>query len=154
MQPINIHYRDYLITTDKSKMQTEAIHHWLATESYWCKNIPYDLVKKAFDNSFCVGVLKDGEQVGYARLITDYTTFAYLADVYVEEEHRGNSLSKQMMQVLMDLDWTKQLRRMMLATLDAHKLYEQFGFKSVALPERLMEVNRPVIYGDNNNPCK
>ncbi len=154
MEPISIIHDGYTITTDKTQMQPETIHRWLSTESYWSKNIPFDLVKRAFDHSYCIGVLKDGQQVGYARLITDHTTFAYLADVYVEEAHRGKGLSKKMMEVLLERDWVKGLRRVMLATLDAHQLYAQYGFKEIALPERLMEINRPVIYGDNNNPCK
>ncbi len=154
MQPVTISYNGYTITTDKQLMNINDVHHWLSTEAYWCKNIPFDVVKTAFDNSYCIGILKDGRQVGYARFITDYAVFAYLADVYVEEAHRGLGLSKKMMEVLMNLDWVKTLRRLTLATLDAHGLYEQFGFKQPALPERLMEITRPAIYGDNSNPCK
>lgn len=152
--PINISYNGYLITTDKTKMLPEAIHKWLSTEAYWCKHIPFNIVKTAFDNSYCIGVLKEDKQIAYARLITDYATFAYLADVYVEEPHRGQGLSKQMMQVLMELDWVKGLRKMMLATLDAHELYKQFGFTPLPISERYMEISRPVVYGDTNNVCK
>jgi GNAT superfamily N-acetyltransferase len=154
MKPININYKGYLITTDKNLLQPNAIHRWLSEESYWSKHIPYSVVKTSFDNSYCIGVLKDDLQIGYARFVTDYATFAYLADVYVEEPHRGQGLSKKMMELLMDLDWVKGLRRIMLATLDAHSLYEQFGFAAPAIPERCMEINRPVIYGDTENVCK
>jgi GNAT superfamily N-acetyltransferase len=154
MTPVNIQYNGYLITTDKTKMQPTAIHKWLSAEAYWCKNIPFNVVKTAFDNSYCIGVLKDGVQIAYARLITDYATFAYLADVYVEDPHRGQGLSKQMMQVLMELDWVKGLRKVMLATLDAHELYKQYGFTPMVIPERFMEISRPVIYGDTKNVCK
>jgi N-acetylglutamate synthase-like GNAT family acetyltransferase len=153
MQPINISYKGYTITTDKSQMDVVTIHQWLSTESYWCKNVPFEIVKKSFDNSYCIGVLYDGEQVGFARLITDYATFAYLADVYVIEAHRGKELSKQMMEILMNLDWAKGMRRVMLATLDAHGLYAQFGFTPISNPERLMVIARPTIYGHLENPA-
>lgn len=149
MQPLSISYLDYTITTDKSKMQVQALHRYLSEESYWAKHIPLEAVQQSFDHSFCIAVLKDGEQVGYARLITDYTTFAYLADVYVLDAHRGKGLSKKMMELLMGLPFVKGLRRIMLATLDAHGLYEQFGFRQPAFPERFMEVNRPKIYEDS-----
>ncbi|RYD56418.1 MAG: GNAT family N-acetyltransferase [Sphingobacteriales bacterium] len=154
MTPINIEYNGYLITTDKALLQPEAIHRWLSEESYWSKHIPFSVVKTAFDHSYCIGVLKDGVQVGYARFVTDYATFAYLADVYVEEAHRGQGLSKKMMEVLMELGWVKGLRRIMLATLDAHGLYEQFGFTAPAIPERCMEITRPVIYGDKESALR
>src|SRR5690606_15612261 len=99
-----------------------------------------------FDHSYCIGVLKDGKQVGYARLVTDFAVFAYLADVYVEEAHRGKGISKKMMEILTGLEWVKGLRRVMLATQDAHTLYEQYGFAGPANPERLMEIVRPARY--------
>ncbi len=153
MQPLTVNYKGYIITTDKSQMQPEAIHQWLSEKSYWSKKIPYELVKRAFDNSYCIGVISKGKQIGYARLITDYASFAYLADVYVEEEHRGKGLAKKMMEILMDLDWVKGLRKLMLATLDAHELYKQFGFAPMAISERYMEISRPIIYGDPDNPA-
>lgn len=153
MQAPTILYRSYTITTDKTKMHIDQIHKWLSEKSYWSQNIPIETVRKAFDHSFCIGVLSGEEQIGYARLVTDYATFAYLADVFVKEEHRGKGLSKKMMEALMDLDWVKQLRRIMLATLDAHELYAQYGFQPLSKPERIMEITRPGIYNDNSNPC-
>ncbi len=152
--PVTINYKDYTITTDKTMLQPERIHRWLSEQSYWSRNIPFELVQRAFDHSFCMGVLKSRVQVGYARLITDYASFAYLADVYVEEAHRGQGLSKRMMDLLMDIDWVKGLRRIMLATLDAHELYERYGFVQPAFPERFMEISRPAIYGDHKNLCQ
>lgn len=146
MKPVTVSHNGYLITSDKSLLSPEAAHNWLSKESYWAKNIPYEVVKRSFDNSYCIGILKDGQQVGFARMITDYATFAYLADVYVEDGHRGQGLGKKMMEVLMEQDWVKHLRRIMLATLDAHGMYSQFGFVQPAIPERFMEINRPVIY--------
>ncbi|RYZ37530.1 MAG: N-acetyltransferase [Sphingobacteriales bacterium] len=132
-------------------MQPENIHRWLSTESYWSKGIPFDVVKTAIDNSFCIGVLSQNVQIGFARLVTDYATFAYLADVYVVDEHRGQGLSKKMMELIMSLPWMGTLRRICLATVDAHGLYTKFGFQSPAKPDRLLEITRPMIYGDNSN---
>jgi GNAT superfamily N-acetyltransferase len=139
-------FNGYTITTDKSLMNMQDIYYWLSEEAYWCKGIPFELFNRTFDNSFCIGALIDGKQVAYARLITDYATFAYLADVYVEEEHRGKGISKKMMEILFDLDWVKGLRRIMLATKDAHGLYEQYGFGACKYPDRIMEISRPNIY--------
>lgn len=154
MEIITVEHEGYIITTDKTQLQPEAVHKWLSEESYWSKNIPYELVKRAFDNSYCIGILKDGRQLGYGRLITDYTTFAYLADVYVEEEHRGQGLSRKMMELLLEQAWVKGLRKVMLATLDAHGLYAKFGFTPMIISERYMEISRPIIYGDKQNACK
>lgn len=150
MEPITIDYKGYTITTDKSLMKLNDIHQWLSTEAYWCKNIPINVVKKAFENSYCIGVLKDGKQVGYARFVTDYAVFAYLADVFVAEPHRGVGLSKKMMDILMNLDWVKTLRGITLATHNAHGLYEQYGFEVHKNPDRIMNIFRPNIYGVNN----
>ena len=146
MQIINSEYNGYLITTDKSRMDEVAIHRWLSEQSYWAKGIPYALFKKSFDHSFCIGALHDGQQVAYGRLITDYATFAYLADVYVLESHRGKGISKEMMRLLFSLDWVTGLRRIMLATRDAQALYRQYEFTECKFPERIMEITRPNIY--------
>jgi len=134
-----MHNGNYTITTDKSRMIPEDIHRWLSGYSYWARDIPFDVFKRSFDHSFCTGVLYEGRQIGFARLITDYATFAYLADVFVTEEHRGKGLSKQMMETIFGLDWVEGLRRIVLATVDAHGLYRQFGFTAPTHPERLME---------------
>lgn len=139
---IHIEYKGYTITTDKQLMDVQAIHKWLSEQSYWVKGIPFEKVKGGFDHSFCIGVLKDGNQIGYARLITDYYTIAYLADVYIVEEHRGIGLSKKMLDILMDIDWVKGLRKILLGTLDAHKLYTRYGFEQIAHPDRWMETEK------------
>jgi N-acetylglutamate synthase-like GNAT family acetyltransferase len=146
MQPITEAYHDYTITTDRRLLQPVKVHEWLTNESYWAKNISYDVFKVAFDNSFVIGILYQDKQVAFARLVTDYATFAYLADVYVINEHRGRSLSKKMMELLMNLDWVKTLRRVCLVTLDAHDLYKQYGFTPVEFPDRYLEITRPDIY--------
>lgn len=146
LQPTTIQHNGYTITSDKSLLQLSAIHKWLSEESYWAKGVPIDIVQQSVHNSFAIGILKDDEQVGFARVVTDYTTFGYLADVYVTGPHRGQGLSKVMMQFIMQQEWMNGLRRTMLATRDAHTLYEQFGFTTVAKPERLMEIVKPNPY--------
>ncbi len=142
MEPVTIDHEGYMITTDKSLMNLHDIHKWLSEVSYWNKNVKFETVRTAFDHSFCVGILHRGHQVGYARLITDYAIFAYLADVYILEEHRGKGLAKAMLQVLLGFEWVKGLRGIKLATTDAHELYRQFGFGACAHPERIMEISR------------
>jgi len=127
-------------------MDIAAIHNFLSKESYWAKGIPLETVEISLKNSFCAGLFDDNTQIGFARFVTDYATFAYLADVYVLKEHRGKGLSKMLMKYIMDLEWTKGLRRMLLATLDAHSLYQQFGFQSPRNPEWLMELKRNNLY--------
>jgi GNAT superfamily N-acetyltransferase len=146
LQPITFDHGDITITTDKSLMIASDIYRWLSQEAYWCKCIPYDTFSRSFDNSYCIGALHNGRQVGYARLITDYATFAYLADVFVLEEYRGRGISRVMMQTLFDIDWVKGLRAIRLATIGTHWLYEKFGFTGSKHPERLMELVRPEIY--------
>ncbi len=152
-KPVTIEFEEFVITTDKASIQVERVHQWLSQESYWSKNIPLSVVQDSVEHSFCMGAFYKGQQIAYARCITDYTTFAYVADVYVEEAYRGRGLSKKMMDLLMEQDWMQRLRRIMLATLDAHELYKKYGFVTPAFPERFMEISRPGIYGDTGNVC-
>jgi GNAT superfamily N-acetyltransferase len=126
------HYRaekdDYLISTDPSLLNVEAIYHYLSVESYWAKNIPRDVVEKSIANSLCFGLYHHVMQIGFARLVTDRATFAYLADVFILSEYRGNGLSKWLMQVIHAHPELPGLRRWVLGTRDAHGLYEQFGW--------------------------
>ncbi|MBP8034677.1 MAG: GNAT family N-acetyltransferase [Bacteroidia bacterium] len=131
---------DFLYSTDKSKLNLDYIHHFLSKESYWAKNIPMDIVKTSIEGSLCFGVYENNKQVGFARVITDYATFGYLADVFIDENYRGKGLSKELMKFIMEQELTKKLRRFMLATLDAHSLYAQFGFESQEGNKRLMGV--------------
>lgn len=151
-KPVNHTKGAYLITTDLSLLDVAAVHRYLSEESYWAKGIPYDMVQRSFEASFVIGVVHGSEQVGFARLVTDYATFGYLADVYVLEAHRGHGLSKAMMQALMGLPWVKGLRRLMLATADAHGLYAQYGFVTPARPERLMEIVKANLYTTSTSP--
>ncbi len=138
-------HQDYELSSDKSLMDIKAIHCYLS-RSYWAENVPYDIVKKAIDNSLCFGVFYKKSQIGFARLITDSATFAYLADVYILEEHRGKGLSKILMATIINHPQLQGLRRMVLATNDAHTLYEKFGFKELTKPESFMELWKPAIY--------
>lgn len=136
----------YRITTDQEEMNFELIHREIA-QSYWAKGIPADTMKKAMINSLCFAVMTDeGEQVGFARIISDYSTFAYLADVFVVESHRGRGISKQLMIAITKHPDLQGLRRSLLATADAHGLYNQFGFRPLANPDRFMERWDPDVY--------
>ena len=153
IQPLSVVHKGYLITTDKGLMYPLDVYKWLSEVSYWAKYMPLETFMGAFEHSFCIGAVKDDKQVAFARLATDYATFGYLADVYVEEAHRGLGISKVMMQELFEMEWVKGLRRIMLATKDAHELYRKVGFKGSNFPDRIMEIARPNIYGDMTTRC-
>ena len=131
----------YDISTDPSRLQLDAIHSYL-TRSYWSPGVPRDVVARAIANSMCFGLYLGEEQVGFARVVTDQATFAYLADVYVLEAHRGQGLSKRLVAVIQAHPDLQGLRRFLLATKDAHGLYAQFGFRPLAAPDRMMEIRR------------
>lgn len=136
----------YTFSTDRSKLDIPYIHKIASTTLYWSLNISLDVVQRSIDNAQCFAVYKDTRQIGFARLVTDYATFAYLADVFIDEAHRGIGLSKRLMDFIFSIDEFKTLRRMVLVTRDAHSLYEQHGFKSLNAPEYYMELHRPDIY--------
>lgn len=135
----NFRKKNFLISTDKSKLDLKIIHNFISN-SYWAKNRSLKTMKKAIDNSLCFGVYYGKKQVGFARVITDFTTFAYLADVFIIEEFRGKGLSKWLMNVILNYDSLKNLKRWFLATKDAHGLYEKFGFTKLKEPDKLMEM--------------
>lgn len=135
----------FAITTETSFFNVEFIHAFLS-KSYWAENIPLETVQRSIDNSLCFGVFHSGRQIGFARVITDKATFAYLADVFIDEAYRGQGLSKWLMEVIMAHPDLQGLRRMMLATRDAHGLYAQFGFSELTFPERWMQIHKPDIY--------
>jgi len=136
----------YDISTDPARLQPAAIHAYL-TRSYWSPGVPRAVVDRAIANSLCFGIYASDAQVGFARVVTDKATFAYLADVYVLEEHRGQGLSKRLMAAVFAHPDLQGLRRFMLATKDAHGLYAQFDFKALAAPDRMMEIRDPDPYG-------
>lgn len=136
---------EFLYSTDKAKLNVPYIHAFLKN-SYWAKDIPEATLKSSIENSLCIGIYYQDHQVGFARLITDYATFAYLADVFVDEKYRGKGASKGLMHFILSFEFINGLRRIMLATLDAHGLYEQFGFHLPKRPDRFMEIHRPDVY--------
>jgi GNAT superfamily N-acetyltransferase len=115
-------------------------------QSYWAEGIPIEIVKRSIENSLCFGVYKTSQQIGFARLVTDYATFAYLADVFILESFRGQGLSKWLMETIVSHPDLQGLRRWMLATRDAHELYRKYGFTAIASPERWMERHFPEVY--------
>ena len=135
----------YEITSDKSRMNVKAAHAFLS-QAYWSSGVPLSIVQKAFDNSLCFAVLSGSEQVGFARVVTDKATFAYLADVYVLQAHRGQGLAKRMVEAVQKHPDLQGLRRFMLATRDAHDLYSKFGFSPLSVPSRFMERHNPDRY--------
>jgi len=137
--------KPYTITTDKRRFDLVAIHAFLS-QTYWSPGIPIGVVARAIENSLAFGVLLDQEQVGFARVVTDKATFAYLADVYVLEAHRGKGLSKRLLEAIQAHDELQGLRRFLLTTKDAHGLYARFGFKELANPSRMMERWNPNAY--------
>ncbi|HET7792148.1 MAG TPA: GNAT family N-acetyltransferase [Rhizobacter sp.] len=136
---------DYSISTDKTRLDIDTIHGFL-TRSYWSPGIPRSVVERAIAHSLCLGLYLGDEQVGFARVVTDRATFAYLADVFVLEAHRGRGLSKRLMQAVQSHEDLQGLRRFILGTKDAHGLYRQFGFGELANPSRMMEILKPDVY--------
>jgi GNAT superfamily N-acetyltransferase len=136
----------YRISLDPDQLQLEVIHGFLSA-CYWSPGIPVDTVAKAIRNSVCVGAYAgSGEQVGFARLVTDHATFAYLADVFVLEPHRGRGLSLALVQALLDLPDTHAVRRVLLVTRDAHGVYEKLGFERITDPAPFMHIHRKDMY--------
>ena len=135
----------FTVAVGRDAMDVAVIHHYLSEVSYWARGIAREKVVKTLDNSLCFGGFVDGAQVAFARVVTDHATFAYLCDVFVLDGHQGRGYSKALMAAIMAHPDLQDLRRFYLGTLDAHSLYAQFGFKPVAKPERLMEINNLVI---------
>jgi len=136
---------DYLLSTDKSKIDIKAVHDFLS-RSYWAEEIPAETVKKSIENSLCFAIFHQQILVGFARVISDFATFAYLGDVFILPEHRGKGLSKWLMQIILSHPELQGLRRFTLATRDAHQLYAQFGFTLFDKPERWMQRHDPDVY--------
>jgi len=135
----------YTLSTDPARLDLGVIHGFL-TNSYWAKGIPRDVVARSIENSLCFGVYEGTKQVGFARVISDFATYAYIGDVFILESHRGRGLSQWMMECIMNHPELQNLRRWTLLTRDAHGLYAKFGFTPVAKPERYMELHNPAVY--------
>ncbi len=137
---------EFLLSTDPARLNLDVIHRFL-TNCYWAKGISREVVAQSIQHSLCFGVYDgSGVQVGFARVVGDFATVAYLGDVFVLESHRGRGLSKWLMECITGHPALQNLRRWILLTRDAHGLYAQFGFTPVKSPERYMELHRPDIY--------
>lgn len=137
----------YTISTDASRLDVTAIHRYLSEESYWARHIPLTTVERALANSLCFGLYApDGALAGFARVVTDKATFAWLCDVFVLPAHRGQGLSKQLVATMLAHPDLQNLRRHLLATLDAHGLYQQRGYTPLRHPERWLELAHPNPY--------
>lgn len=136
---------DYKISTEKDKLDLNVIHDFLTNRSYWANGRSFETVKRSIENSICFGVYDSSDKlVGFARVLTDYAVFAYIMDVFILEEYRKQGLSKQLMTAIMQHSDLQGLQRFMLATNDAHELYEKYGFRQTLIPDKIMEiVNKP-----------
>lgn len=164
-QPIESRRGEFVVSTDPARLDLDMIHHFL-TNCYWAKDIPRETVARSIEHSLCFGVYDEGDersprlanaakhgareylspQVAFARVVSDFATFAYLGDVFVLESHRGRGLSKWMMEAIVGHPALQGLRRWILLTRDAHGLYSQFGFTSIEKPDRYMELHHPEVY--------
>jgi GNAT superfamily N-acetyltransferase len=138
------------ISNDRARLDIALIHRFLSEESAWATNIPRALVATSIQHSLCFGGYEDGQQIAFARVVSDYATFAYLMDVFVLPEHQGRGLSKQLIQNIMDHPQLQGLRRFMLASSNARGLYQKWGFQALGKPEIMMEINHPDIYKNSN----
>lgn len=149
MEIIEINFEDFTITTDRSKMDIIAIHGFLSKYSGWSDNISLDRVQISIDNSLNFGLFHNNIQIGYARVISDYSTIAYLGDLYILDTYRGQGLSKNLMASIMAHPNLQGLRRWILLTSTADWLYKKYGFSKLPKPELYMELFNPNIYTSN-----
>ena len=146
MQVAEFRRGEFVISSDPARLDANVIYDFL-TNCYWAKGIPRELVARSIEHALCFGIYDgSGAQVGFARVISDFATVAYLGDVFVLESHRGRGLSKWMMECILQHPALQNLRRWILLTRDAHELYRKFGFTALKSPERYMELHRPDVY--------
>jgi GNAT superfamily N-acetyltransferase len=136
---------DFLISTDRNKININYVHHFLS-HSYWAEKIPLAIVERSINGSLCFCIYHNDKQIGFSRVITDEATFAYLADVFIDEAYRGKGLGKWLVEVILGYPTLQSLRRFMLATRDAHGLYAQFGFTPLTNVDRWMQIHQPEAY--------
>jgi GNAT superfamily N-acetyltransferase len=137
---------EFLISTSRERLSLDVVHGFL-TSCYWARGIPREVVARSIEHALCFGIYDGkGEQLGFARVISDFATIAYIGDVFVIESHRGKGLAKWMMECIVQHPALQNLRRWILTTRDAHALYSQVGFTPVKAPERFMERHRPDVY--------
>jgi GNAT superfamily N-acetyltransferase len=136
----------YTVTTDQARFDVDLIYRYLSAESYWAKGMPRDVFERSLRNSLSFGLLEGGRQIGFARIISDLATIAYLGDVFIVPEQRGKGLSKWLMECVLSHPPLQGLRRWILSTADAHGLYQRFGFTALKTPDRFMERHDPEVY--------
>lgn len=146
MTDVIINRGEFCISTNKAKLDIESIHEFLSTEAYWCRGIPKYTVQAAIQNSLCFGVYQNKKQIGFARVISDFATIAYLGDVYILDEYRGKGLSKWLMETIMTHPNLQGMRRWILLTGDAQGLYRQFGWTDITDPTKWMEIHSKNVY--------
>lgn len=139
------HKAEFTVSTDPAVIELEVVHRFL-TESYWATGIPREVVARSIENSLCFGLYTLGKQIGFARVISDYATYAYIGDVFVLESFRGRGLGKWLMECIMQHPGLQGLRRWSLVTRDAHALYAQLGFTPLKKPQNYMELHHPDVY--------
>lgn len=130
---------EFLISTEQKQLDREMIHDFLSRESYWAEGRPFEVVNRGIDNSLNFGIYHNQQQIGFGRVVTDYATFAWIADVFVLEQYRGQGLGKWLIEVMLSHPQLQGFRRWALSTRDAHELYRGFGFNELTRPERWME---------------
>ncbi|OLE54359.1 MAG: GNAT family N-acetyltransferase [Acidobacteria bacterium 13_1_20CM_3_53_8] len=138
-----LHRGEYLISTEPARLDIEFIHNYLSTQTYWATGRPLNVVKRSIENSLPFGLYHEEKQIGFGRVVTDYATFAWIADVFVLDEYRGQGLGKWLMEAMVSHPDLQGFRRWVLATKDAHGLYHRFGFMELKRPERWMERHDP-----------
>src|SRR5437879_11983301 len=139
---------EYVISTDRERLNASLIHNFLSSSAYWARGRSLEVVKRAIGNSLNFGLYKDDLQIGFARVVTDYATFAWLADVFILDEYRGQGLAKWLMEVIVSHPELQGFRRWVLATKDAQELYRRFGFTELKDPDRWMEKFDPTVSGE------
>jgi GNAT superfamily N-acetyltransferase len=145
--PVVEYYRErYSVSTDKSRLDVDAIHAYLANESYWSPGIPRSVVNRAIENSLCFGVYSGDAQAGFARVVSDFSSFAYLMDVFVLTPYRRRGLGKWLVECILDYPELKYVRNWMLSTWDVHELYSRYGFTPLANPEFVMVRRNPDVF--------
>ena len=145
MKPLGYSRGEFVVSTDPARLELDTLHNFL-TRCYWAEGISREVVARSLEKSLCFGVFHGPRQIGFARVISDYATYAYFGDVFILDAYRGRGLAKFLMQCIMQHPQLQGLRRWTLATRDAHGLYAQFGFRPLIRPEWFMEIHDPDIY--------
>jgi GNAT superfamily N-acetyltransferase len=140
MNNYEVRHEDIVISDDRALLDRTLIHRFLSERTYWSPGVPWEIVERCIEHSLCFGVYRASAQIGFARVVTDFATFAWLADVFILEEERGKGLSKKLVAAILAHPRLRDLRRFMLGTRDAHGLYARFGFEPIKYPERFMEI--------------